>query len=361
MERLTNSVFSVRRLPKASRLPFQVDVAIATNITGFSLQELLRNGRLFYADHRAQASFPKTSHKYGAACDAYFYIAKSGQFLPLAIRTNVGSDLVYTPADDVDDWTLAKILFNINDFFFAQTWHLAATHETVQIAWMAAIRSLSVDHPVYALLDRLTFQLFSIQPLAQSFLFDNGTAFDTLFPITGSGARDFVTELYFNGTGAFQSNYFETDLKERGLLHGDGPKLAHFPFYENAAVIHSATREFVETFVKSFYKSDALVLGDKELQAWATEANGPAKAIDFPTKFDTREALIDALTHIAHLTSTVHHSVNTNNLLSISATLPMHPASIYKPVPTTKGNTSVVTYLPPLQAALAQFQVDGLL
>jgi arachidonate 15-lipoxygenase (second type)/8-lipoxygenase (S-type) len=150
-------------------------------------------------------------------------------------------------------------------------------------------------------------------------------------------------------------------LKARGLLHGDGPALAHIPFYENAAVIHSAIREFMYAFVNSFYVSDAIVRGDKELQDWAIEANGPAKAIDFPSKFDTREALIDALTHIAHLTSTVHHSVNTNNLFTISGTLPMHPASIYKPVPTVKGNTSVAAYLPPLQAALAQFNVEGAL
>jgi arachidonate 15-lipoxygenase (second type)/8-lipoxygenase (S-type) len=122
MERLANSAFAVRRLPKASKLPFQVDVDIATDITGFSLEQLLANGRLFYADHRAQATFPKTTNKYGAACDAYFYIAESGQFLPLAIRTNVGTNLIYTPADAVEDWLLAKILFNINDFFFAQTW-----------------------------------------------------------------------------------------------------------------------------------------------------------------------------------------------------------------------------------------------
>lgn len=122
MERLANSAFAVRRLPKASKLQFAVDDPVATNVTGWSLQQLLDDGRLFYADHRAQAAFPKTTNKYGAACDAYFYIAKSGEFLPLAIRTNVGANLIYTPADDVADWTLAKILFNINDFFFAQTW-----------------------------------------------------------------------------------------------------------------------------------------------------------------------------------------------------------------------------------------------
>ncbi|KAK7185425.1 arachidonate 8-lipoxygenase [Paraphaeosphaeria sporulosa] len=362
MERLANSAFSVRRLPRSSELPFQVDYSTVSKVTGssLSLQKLLQDGRLFYADHRAQASWPRTTNKFAAACDAYFYMSKRGQFLPLAIRTNVGSNLIYTPIDEDADWTLAKIMFNVNDFFFAQTWHLAATHEIVQIAWMAAIRTLSIEHPIYALLDRLTYQLFAIQPLAQSFLFDNGTAFDTLFPITGTGARDFVTELYFNGTGSFKEGYFETDLQKRGLINGDGPKLKHFPYYENASTIHKAIRSFMRTFVRSFYKSDRAVRGDPELQAWATEANGPAKAIDFPSKFDSVDELTDALTHIAHLVSTVHHSVNTNNLLSISATLPMHPASLYRPVPTTKGITSVAQYLPPLQAALAQFQVDGL-
>nr|QCS26861.1 putative manganese lipoxygenase [Didymosphaeria variabile] len=361
MERLANSAFSVRRLPKSSKLPFQVDASIISKLADTNLQKLLEEGRLFYADHRAQASRPKTTNKFAAACDAYFYISrKTGQFLPLAIRTNVGSNLIYTPVDEDADWKLAKIMFNVNDFFFAQTWHLASTHEVVQITWLAAIRTLSVDHPIYALLDRLTYQLFSIQPLAQSFLFDNGTAFDTLFPVTGTGARDFVTELYFNGTGAFQAGYFEADLKKRGLIHGDGPDLADFPYYENASTIHKAMKGFIRTFVKSFYKSDRAVRGDRELQAWAAEANGPAKAIDFPKKFDNIDAVVDALTHIAHLVSTVHHSVNTNNLISISATLPMHPASLYKPVPTIKGNTSVAQYLPPLQAALAQFQVDGI-
>lgn len=361
MERLANSPYTVRRLPRTSKVPFHIDNSVVSKVTGWSLQQLLKDGRLFYADHRAQKASPKTVNKFSAACDAYFYISKKGKFLPLAIRTNVGANLIYTPADNREDWTLAKIMFNVNDFFFTQTWHLAATHEIVQIAWMAAIRTLSVDHPIYALLDRLTYQLFAIQPLAKTFLFDNGTAFDTLFPITGSGARDFVTELYFNGTGAFEASYFKTDLKKRGLIHSYGPELTQYPFYENADVIHKSIRNFMSTFVQSFYKSDDAVRGDKELQAWATEANGPAKAIDFPTKFHKRDTIINALTHIAHLVSIVHHSVNTNNLISISSTLPMHPSSLYKPVPTTKGITNVTEYLPPLQAALAQFQLDGLL
>lgn len=331
-------------------------------VAGATLQQLLDTGRLFYADHSDQANLPKSSGKYGAACDAYFYIDEaSGDFLPLAVRTGVGADLVYTPADSASDWMLAKIMYNINDFLFAQVYHLAATHEVIQIVWMAAIRSLSVEHPIYALLDRLTYQLFATQPLAEEYLFADGTAFDRVFSVSGSGARGYNSQLYFSKGGAFQSNYFLTDLRNRGLIDSTGPELSHIPYYEDAAVIYDAIRAFMTSFVESFYTSDDVVLADKELQAWVAEANGPAEAIDFPSEVTTTETIIDILTHIAHLASTVHHALNTNELISLSATLPMHPAALYKPIPTSKGNTSVASFLPPLEAVLAQFEVEGLL
>lgn len=361
MERLANSPFAVRRLGSGA-VPFHVDDSVAQTIAGATLQQLLDAGRLFYADHSDHADLPKSSGKYGAACDAYFFIdATSGDFLPLAIRTGVGANLVYTPADSASDWLLAKIMYNINDFLFAQVYHLAGTHEVIQIAWMAAIRTLSVEHPIYGLLDRLTYQLFSTQPLANEYLFNDGEAFDTVFPVSGSGARDYNTQLYFNGSGAFQANYFLPNLQSRGLINSTGPELSHFPYYEDAAVIYNAIRAFMTSFVESFYASDAVVLADRELQAWAAEANGPAEAIDFPSEISTVDTVVDILTHIAHLGSTVHHTLNTNELMSLSSTFPMHPAALYKPVPTAKGNTSVASFLPPLEAVLAQFEVDGLL
>lgn len=361
MERLANSPFSVRRLGSGS-LPFDVEDSVAQTVAGASLQQLLDAGRLFYADHSDHANLPPSSGKYGAACDAYFFIDEvSGDFLPLAIRTGVGANLIYTPADSASDWLLAKIMYNVNDFLFAQVYHLAATHEVIQIAWMAAIRTLSVEHPLYGLLDRLTYQLFATQPLANSYLFDNGTAFDRVFAVSGSGARDYNSQLYFSGSGAFQANYFLSDLQNRGLINSTGPELTHFPYYEDATVIHNAIRAFMTSFVESFYASDAVVLADTELQAWVAEANGPAEAIDFPSEIATTETIIDILTHVAHLASTVHHTINTNELISLSSTLPMHPSALYKPVPTAKGNTSVASFLPPPEAVLAQFEVEGLL
>lgn len=57
--------------------------------------------------------------------------------------------------------------------------------------------------------------------------------------------------------------------------------------------------------------------------------------------------------------STAHHAVNTNELLSVSMTLPFHPAALYSPIPTTKGNTSVVNWLPPYDKCSTQLYLSG--
>lgn len=164
MERLSLSPYQVRRLnPASDELQFSVDDAVAQNITGSTLQQLFSDGRLFYADYRDQKDLTRTE-RFAAACDAYFYIDKTSEdFLPLAIRTNVGSNLIYTPNDEPNDWLLAKIMYNVNDFWFAQWNHLASTHEVVQITYLAAIRTLSDDHPILAILDRITFEVSPAQ------------------------------------------------------------------------------------------------------------------------------------------------------------------------------------------------------
>jgi hypothetical protein len=169
MERLSLNPYSIRRLrPTEDELPFTVDSAIVTNLTGVVLESLHATGRLFYADHTAQANLSRTT-RYAAAYEAYFYIhPKSGDFLPLAIRPNAGSDLIYTPLDQASDWLLAKIMFNTNDFWYGQWYHFAATHEVIEIIYEAAIRTLSDDHPVLAMLARSKYLILTI--MAQTYL-----------------------------------------------------------------------------------------------------------------------------------------------------------------------------------------------
>lgn len=154
MQRLSASPYQIRRLSPGSDLPFIISDGTVKTLSTLSLRRLFEQGRLFYADYRDQQNLTSTG-QFAAACDAYFYIhPTSGDFLPLAIRSNVGANLIYTPLDSPNDWFLAKMMYSANDFWFTQTNHLASTHQVVQIVWQAAIRSISQEHPVYAILNR---------------------------------------------------------------------------------------------------------------------------------------------------------------------------------------------------------------
>lgn len=208
----------------------------------------------------------------------------------------------------------------------------------------------------------VTLQAFALQPLAASILFDAGGGVDEVFAFTGTAAENYTTALYYNGSGDFQANYFLTDLENRGLINAKvGPALKNFPFYEDASVISSALRTFMTSFIDSYYTTDAAVLADTELQTWVQETNGPADALDFPIKIATKEAIIDVLVHMAHLSSTAHHAVNTNELISVSSTLPFHTPALYAPVPTTKKNSSVdvASFLPPFENVVIQLSFAG--
>jgi hypothetical protein len=109
---------------------------------------------LFVADHSYQVKYPTTA-RFGAACTALFFIHPVSQdFLPLAIKTNVGASLVYAPQDLPNDWLLAKMMFNLNNLFHAQMYHLVASHDVGEIVHEAALRTLSDNHPVLVLLSR---------------------------------------------------------------------------------------------------------------------------------------------------------------------------------------------------------------
>jgi len=82
----------------------------------------------------------------------------------LAIKTNVGADLTYTPLDSPADWLLAKMMFNVNDLFDSQMYHLIATHDVGEALHEAALRSFSDSHPVMVVLERLMHQAYSARP-----------------------------------------------------------------------------------------------------------------------------------------------------------------------------------------------------
>jgi arachidonate 15-lipoxygenase (second type)/8-lipoxygenase (S-type) len=197
MERLSVNPYSIKRLqPSIDTVPFQIEEMIAYEVANTTVQSLFESGNLFYVDYRYQSTLQRTD-RFAAACDAYFYIHPTrGEFLPLAIRTNMGIDLVYTPADSANDWLLAKMMFNLNDFWHSQWYHLSGTHNVIEIVYEAAYRTLSREHPVMALLNRRRFF-----PIQTSMLFGfhiNMPSNSRALCLSSSGSRsvDKVGRLY---------------------------------------------------------------------------------------------------------------------------------------------------------------------
>ncbi|KAK1723023.1 lipoxygenase [Colletotrichum acutatum] len=359
-KRLSTNPYIIRRLNyKKDKLPFPLDDETVRKITGTTLDSLRRGGRLFLADHSYQKKYVAQQGRYSAACQALFYLDKrSDYFLPLAIKkTNVGADLTYTPLDTTNEWLLAKIMFNVNDFFHGQVYHLLNSHDVAEIVYLAALRTLSSRHPVLNLLERLMYQAYAIRPIGDRVLFNPGGFFDQNFAFSNAAVRQFGAEFYPTVAGPFQRNHFEGNLRSRGLLHSSsGPKLPYFPFYEDGKEIIGVIRKFIEAFVEATYASDRVLANDWELQAWITESNGPAKVIDFPSApLRSRKQLIDILTHMAWLTGVSHHVLNQGEPVTASGVLPLHPLSLYAPLPTKKGRIeSLLPWLPNEQKSVDQ-------
>ncbi|MCJ1431238.1 hypothetical protein MMC27_000589 [Xylographa pallens] len=359
MERLSVNPYVVKRLHPNLELPFEInDTIVARLAPGWNLETLHASGRLFLADHSYQAKYPRVEGKYSSACSAYFYIHPATRdFLPLAIKTNVGSDLTYTPLDEADDWLLAKMMFNMNDLFHGQIFHLANSHAVMEAVYQAALRTLSTVHPIRAFLDRIMYQAFAIRPVGEDVLFNPGGFFDQSFALSNEAVRRFATEHYPLSAGPFQSNYFHQDLVARGLVNCTyGPALASVPFYDDGNIIVSSLRRFTDAYLRAYYPRENLIFLDTELQDWISEAANGAKVLDFPASpLVSWDVLVSILTHAAFLTGVSHHALNSGTPASTSGVLPFHPAALYAPLPTTKGSiTSLMPFLPNMTDALSQ-------
>ncbi|KAI1734265.1 lipoxygenase [Xylaria scruposa] len=359
MMRLSATPYKIQRVQLNEALLFPVDNA-ASITGGLSLGDLRAQGRLFSTDFSHLKDLP-SSGKYGAGCQAYFYIDHSGDFLPLAVKPIVkGREnlaLVYTPKDEPADWLLAKMLLNQNDGYHSTWAHVGQSHSAAEAPYLAAIRSLSNDHPVMGILNRIEKTPWGVRPNLVNGLM-SGEAFTgpQYYPWSTDAAVDYVNQLYVSGESAdFERNYYRSEFKARGLVDSSfGPKLKSFPFYEDTSVITEAIREFMETSINSYYPNDKAVARDIELQAWYLETKA-ARVYDFPL-IQTRQAVADVLTHQAYLSVIVSNVMSTNGIHLNSMSLPFAPAGFLQPIPSKKGLTEkdLMTFMPTPEGAVWQ-------
>nr|XP_034991728.1 hydroperoxide isomerase ALOXE3-like isoform X2 [Zootoca vivipara] len=325
-----------------------------------SLQEELKKGNIFITDYKILEGIPTCKlngkRQYLAAPLCLLHLNPKGQMMPLAIQlkqTPGPENPIFLPTDSKWDWTLAKIWVRMSNFHVHEVnTHLLEAHFHCEVYSMATLRQLPMCHPLYKLLIPHTRYTLHINTLARTSLIQPGGVFDQA---TATG-RDGMIKLLAKGVEAssYSSLCLPDDLQERGVA-----SLPNYYYRDDGMKIWKAIETFVSGIVGLYYKSDAAVKDDPELQAWVheifTEAFLGRAASGVPSTLETRAELIKFLTMVIFCSSARHAAVNSGQF-DFAAWMPNTPATLRQPPPKVKGSAtleSILATLPEVNSSCA--------
>ncbi len=364
-----------------SKVPdrFPVDDAMFQAITGSgkTLQEAGAEGRLYLCDYAILDGIDLGTasglQKYLTAPLALFYRADTapGQcpLMPVAIQLGQTPDAeknpIFTPKDGMK-WQLAKLYVSSADGNHHETIaHFADCHMTVEPMVIASHRTLSCDHPILVLLKPHFRFNIAINEHARGDLIVKDGVVDTLLGGTLQGSFELMRRSY-------QDWRLVDQIPERRFTArhmADRELLPDYPFRDDTTALWQAIHGFVGDYIDLYYRSDADVLADSELRAWALEmsAQDGARVKGLPVDDDgfitNRDDLKLILTHIIYIAGPQHSSVNYAQFPYMSYP-PYCPLALYGPPPTAASSEDEASFLarmPPITIALYQNEFTYLL
>ncbi len=312
---------------------------VVKSLTHQSYEEALQDGRLYITDYSVLQTLADNpgkldgDTKYCTTPIALYYRQDDGLLKPLAIqlyakKTTSSENPVFTPANG-NHWLMAKAYAQSADANLQDTWiHATFIHFVMEGIILGTYRNLAYNHPLYALLyphTKVTLLLNNLFPF-----FDPPPT-----PLTRLFASDQDTTVAFVGQGMREYNFkeqmFPNDIKRRNV---EDPKL-FYPYRDDGQLVWDTIYEFVDEYIRLYYKSDQDVLEDFELQAWGDEIGGSLeeKKFDipgFPTQFTTIEQLIETIANIIFIVSAKHNCINYSQF-QYHTFMPNNPFAIYVP------------------------------
>ena len=205
---------------------------------------------------------------------------------------------------------------------------------------MGTMRNLPDPHPIFKLLRPHFRYTMAINCRARASLINDGGIIDTLFAIGGKGRQ----ELMRRGGTAYNIHLtnIKRNTKERGV---DDPKtLPGYHYRDDGFKLWNAMESYVRNVVDDFYRDNAAVKGDDELQKWAQDIHtygfpgyfGAEDGHGFPEQIDGKETLIELCTLIMFTGSAQHSAVNFGQY-TYYGFVPNAPPGLRLPPPTKKG------------------------
>ncbi|KAJ0982691.1 hypothetical protein J5N97_010946 [Dioscorea zingiberensis] len=308
---------------------------IEKNLEGLTVDEALKNNRLFILDHHDMLmpylnKINATSTKIYATRTLLF-LKHDGTLKPLVIELSLpnpnGEHLgavnqVFTPAQhgvQGSVWQLAKAFAAVNDSGVHQLIsHWLNTHAAIEPFVIATNRQLSVMHPIHKLLSPHYRDTMNINALARHILISAGGILElTVFP--GKYAMEMSSVVY--KSWKFTEQGLPADLLKRGVAVEDSTEtnnirllIKDYPYAVDGLEIWFAIKRWVSDYCCIYYENDGAVQGDTELQQWWKEVveigHGDKKDEEWWPKMEKKCELVETCTTIIWMASALHAAVN---------------------------------------------------
>ncbi|KAJ7299938.1 hypothetical protein O6H91_03G017000 [Diphasiastrum complanatum] len=310
---------------------------LGPQLEGLTLQQALDQDKLFIVDYHDLYLLYLTKINAQSGTKTYasrtiFFLTAEGTLKPVAIELTLppsnstsASSLsrVFTPPLSGSKdwlWELAKVHIASSDCVYHQlVSHWLTTHAVIEPFIIATHRQLSALHPVNIFLLPHFKNTMAINSLARKLLINAGGVIESTFA-TGRYSMEFSLAAY-RESWRFDQQGLTGDLIARGIAVPDpsakyGLRLliADYPFAVDGLDIWDATEKCVQDYVDIYYKDDAAVLADPELQLWWSEAinvgHADKKAEQWWPQASTKSDLVGILTTIIWIASAHHAAVN---------------------------------------------------
>ncbi|QSQ20094.1 lipoxygenase [Pyxidicoccus parkwayensis] len=311
---------SISRLPEGMPLTdADVHGLLSANET---LAQALEAKRIFLLDFEILDDIPMyrkagadgvEERRWAPASRCLLYLDDTRQLRPLAIQLGRDAEKapVFTPNDGEHDWLAAKVYVRCSEGNAHQmVAHALRTHFVAEPFVMATMRNLPDPHPVQKLLRRHFRYTLAINEGARKGLLAEGGVFDD-FIATGGPDKGHL-QLGKKGYQRWKlsDNKPRLDLERRGVL--DPAVLPYYPYRDDALPLWDALEEYVGGVLRHFYRSDADLAADTEMQRWWADLTERGLPVDkLPCRELTRvDDLVDMLTTVLFTVSVQHAAVN---------------------------------------------------
>jgi arachidonate 15-lipoxygenase len=340
---------------------------------GDSLAAAGAEHRLYLADYSslndvAAGTFPN-GQKYLAAPLALFAVPATGHDRALrAVAIQCGqkpsdTNPVFRPVDGLG-WEIAKTFVQMADGNYHQAVsHLGETHLVLEPVVVATCRQLPATHPLNVLLLPHFEGTLNINDAAQNNLMAVGGGVDRVMGGTIAVSREIAVN-------AARDYPFNESMPPRALASrgvDDPATLPAYPYRDDALLVWAAIHRWVDGYLRVYYKTDADVQADTELQAWIAEMVSPdggrMKHIGQGGRIQTLAYLIDMVAHIIFIAGPQHAAVNFPQY-PVMSYVPNMPLALYKAPPQSREFVSENGYfdwLPPLDMIQIQMSLGYLL